>query len=247
MTMGQIKASTIRLSGVKYDTPVGKRLECGTDGTIKKAQLLDARASAGRAINKEFTTPEEAFRYIQSCDATYMFFAGTYSTDVEDGELDTDVDARVITANAVKDARRHFEPEDVPSFLTATKKHLAFREGAGLLHIDIDVKDASEVDTLWPTDGVTRLETAVEAVDALVQILPEAAGCPVMAYPSSSSMIVDEATNEIIRGPGGWRILLVVDDVRLATTILDVIHLRCWAMSKYRFAFLSKSGAFLRT
>ena len=245
MTMGHMNASMIRLSGVEYDKPVGKRLERGIDGALTKVPLLDARASAGRAINKGFATPEEAFSYIQRCDARCMFFAGTYSTDVGDGELDTGVDARVIPANAVEDAGKYFEHDDAPSFLTATKKHLAFREGAGLLHIDIDVKDASEIDTLWPADEVSRLKTAAEAVDALLEILPEAADCPIMAYPSSSSMIVDLATDEIVRGPGGWRILLVVNDARLATQILNVIHLRCWAMEKYRFAFLSKAGSFL--
>ena len=58
-------------------------------------------------------------------------------------------------------------------------------------------------------------------------------------------MILYEDTGDLARGPGGWRLLVVVDDARETPRLIKLIHARCWARGRFAYAFVSKGGAVL--
>jgi hypothetical protein len=236
MTASKLQ-SPIRVSGARYMNPVGKRLEHMTDGSLGKKPLLDERSNAAEAINAEFATVAEAFEHRKEADARTMFFTGTFAPGM--------TDARVVASKALPDASKHFDPENAPHFLTATKDFLAFREGPGLMPIDIDSKASGDLAAVYPDAEPFRFQTQDAVSDALAEILPEANGCPLMVKPSASCMIADAATGEVLKGPGGWRAYIPIDDAREIPRILDLIHQRCWARGKFRYAFLSAGGAVL--
>src|SRR5690606_7673314 len=125
-------------------------------------------------------------------------------------------------------ARRQFEPNDRQTIVSLTKDHLAFRGGPGVLSIDIDYKDPNDVAVIWP-GGPLLLKTANDVLAALYDVLPEARRSPVMVMPSSGSMIRCKSTGALVKGPGGWRVLIVVVDATHIPRLLQVIHPRCWA------------------
>jgi len=231
------KYTSIRMSGVEYRSPVGKRITF-VDGKIEKTPMLGPRAGVGKTINRTFATVGEAFDFRAGSDAKTMFFVGTWTDKIRDGE------AVLMPDKAVDGYRSHFEPGDAPVVVSATKEHLAFRSEPGFLPVDIDFKSADEVGALWP-ETPRRFEAPEEVRKALLDILPEAADAPLMVTASSSSMIVDSKTGKLVRGAGGWRALIAIDDASAIPRILETMHQRCWARGIHRYAFISKGGHFL--
>ena len=76
----------IRVSGLKFPEPVGKRLDRRADGSLEKTQLLAARAKGAAVINEAFATAAEAFDHRLKADCTTMFFAGTFDAGVTTGD-----------------------------------------------------------------------------------------------------------------------------------------------------------------
>ena len=133
---------TIRISGVKFDKPVGKGYYRRADGSIEKENLLAARAEGGSAITESFKTAAEAFSFRQNVDCMTMLFSGAF--------LDGKAGALALSQKGLEGVHGHLEPEDWGNVVGLTGDHLAHREGGGLLPIDIDFKRADEVAALDP-------------------------------------------------------------------------------------------------
>ncbi len=221
----------ILVSAVVYREPVGKKLSLSADCVgVEKETLLAARATEGRLENRTFATAAEVFQYRLSANPTKMFLSGTFDPAI--------TEARVVPEDQLRISGQPGRGDVV----AATKNYLSFRQRPGLISIDVDVKSAAEVEAIAPTEGVPAFQTAQEVVDALCRALPEAEGCPVLVMPSSSSMIKREEDGELLKGPGGWRILLPTLDASQTPRILKAIHTRCWARGVYCFAFVSRGG-----
>ncbi|MES2844232.1 MAG: virulence-associated E family protein [Pseudomonadota bacterium] len=234
MTCNERQINTaIRMSGVRYDGPVGKRIEKAFDGAgLKKTQLLDQRKEIGEILNLAFTTAGDLFKYRLNADACSMFFAGTFAPNA--------TEQLVIPQSQVAQLIA-FDPAWDGRICAATKGNLAFREGPACVLIDVDHPKHEEIFPVRPP----LLECADDVRAALLKLLPEAAGAPMLIYPSSSSMIADEH-GTMLSGPGGWRVILVVSDGREIPFILEALHLRAWARQFWAYAFVAKgNGAVL--
>ncbi|NKX44878.1 VapE domain-containing protein [Roseicyclus persicicus] len=224
----------IRVSAVKYRRPVGKKLELSENGGhVEKTPLLDMRNTAGELQNLSFGTAEDAFMHRLQAGPETMFLSGTFDPALEN--------ALVVPKGRVTSDDQSVDRITV----AATKEYLAFRSGPGLISIDVDTKSVDEVKAIFPEGGAQVFSTAQEALDGLYEVLPEARGCPVQVMPSSGSMIVKEPGGELIKGPGGWRILLATADATQTPRILETIHARCWSRGRHIFAFVSRGGQFL--
>jgi len=223
----------IRISGVEYQNPVGKRIELSQDSeSCEKWPLLSERANTGELLNLFFATAKEAFDFRLQASPSVMLVCGTFKPDVTD-------------ADVVPKYRLAEEDEGERKKVALTKEFLAFRPDPCLISIDIDVKCPNDVEGLFPETGQPVLETPEEALEALYDVLPEARGCPVCVLPSAGSMIIRENDGKLLRGPGGWRILLATSDGSQTPRILETIHMRCWAYEKHNFAFVSQGASIL--
>lgn len=230
----KFKEAPISLSAVQYERPVGKRIEKSPDdsGGIAKKLLLKERAMPGKALNLEFSTARELFDYRMKVDARTMFFAGTFSPNAG---------AEFILPKKTVENLIAEDPTMDGVLCAATKDSLAFREGASCLLIDIDHPKHKDVFPKVPP----LLTSADDVRAAVLRLLPEAKGAPMLIYPSSSSLIVD-AQGGGVTGPGGWRVVLVVSDGRGIPKILETVHLRAWAQKFWAYAFAAKgTGAVL--
>lgn len=224
-------AREIRTSLVRYDRPVGKRLEKTSDGTLKKSSLLDARGGPGEIVNKRFATAEEAFDFHLEVDSSHMFLTGTFADDCHA--------TKALPEYWRNRARQELEWDHAETFASLTGQYLAFREERGLVRIDIDTCKASAV---FP-EAPTEFATAEDVRAAMLDILPEAAETPMLVRLSSSSLIVDQESGELLSGAGGWRVLMPIADARETPRILQLIHDRCWAQKVGAFAYVDKGGA----
>jgi predicted P-loop ATPase len=221
----------IRVSAVTYRGSVGKRLDLSDDGEgVEKRQLMSARSTRGQLENLAFDTPLEAFEHRLSVGPETMFFSGTFDPNLSE--------ARVVPRENLAEPDAD---DDMPR-VAATKDFLEFREGPGLISIDVDDRSADQVPALHPCEVALRFETAEEVRDALLEVLPEARGCPVLVMPSSSSMIAREADGEVLKGPGGWRIVIPTSDAIQTPRILEAIQIRCWSQERHHYAFVSRGG-----
>ncbi|MGX0975619.1 hypothetical protein ACSSVY_001329 [Roseovarius sp. MBR-51] len=227
-------ADKIRINGVKYHAPVGKRLVLNKDGNgLEKSTLMGPRSGPGEVINRCFATAEEAFKYRLSATSETMFVTGTF--DPNCGATIVLPSARLIAATMGS------EQWPVDSFVALTKDYLAFRKERGLISIDID---PCKADTAYPNKP-SILETPDEVRAAVLALLPEAKAAPMLVLPSSSSLIENADTGQLLSGAGGWRVLLVTSDASLTPKVLETIHLRAWISMKGCYAYVSKSGAVL--
>ncbi|MBS9717557.1 VapE domain-containing protein [Pseudohalocynthiibacter aestuariivivens] len=224
----------IRVSAVTYSAPVGKKLSLAPDEeTVIKEPLLEMRATTGRLRNHEFATVEEAFKCRLDAEPSTMFFTGTFDPEIKH-------------ADVVPEARRLINAQpDMEPMISVTGEFLSFRDGPGLISIDIDVKSREEVSAIYPDEEMPVFKTADVVLDALYDVLPEARDCPVLVMPSSSSKIERVSNGALVKGPGGWRVVLATSDASQTPRILQAIHIRCWARGFHRFAFISKGGQFL--
>lgn len=229
----QTGQSPIRVSAVKYRGPVGKKLELSENGErIIKTPLLDMRSTAGQMLNLTFENAGEAFAYRLLAGPEIMFLSGTFDPGLES--------ALVVTKGRVGLADESNDRITV----AATKDYLAFRPGTGLISIDVDTKSPDEVEAIFPAVGAQVFVTAQDVLEGLYEVLPEVRGCPALVLPSSSSMILRDADGALVKGPGGWRILLATSEGSQTPRILETIHTRCWARERHNYAFISRGGQF---
>ena len=221
----------LRVSGVRYPSPVGKEIRLADDGeTLIKRQSLGPRGGAGEAINLCFATVGDFFEYRRQADAHTMLLSGTFPDGWEDKTVvpEAALNSRVIS-------------DDRDSYIAATGDNLEHRAHPSVVMIDIDRKGVGSVEKIWPPDPFA-FDTPDEVRDAVHEILPEARGCPLIVLPSSSSMIAKSSDGQLLAGPGGWRAYLPIMDARDTPGILQIIHHRCWARERFNFAFVSKAG-----
>ncbi|MCP4381454.1 MAG: hypothetical protein GY798_08575 [Hyphomicrobiales bacterium] len=224
----------IRISGIRYEEPVGKRIDLAKDNArLEKSPLLEARSTLGEAIDEEFFSLKEFFEYRRKLDAHCMLFSGTFPQ--EDGQK------FVVPKNVLDDPQNS---EWRHQLHAATKDFLEHRDQPSILMIDIDRKEPESVAQIWP-ESPTVFDTPEQVRDAIHEILPEAMGVPIIVLPSSSSMIARVSDGKLLTGPGGWRVYIPIADGREIPEVLKTIHARCWARNRYNFAFISKGGAFL--
>ncbi|HSF91893.1 MAG TPA: hypothetical protein VLA51_06775, partial [Paracoccaceae bacterium] len=223
----------IYLSGVMYRGPVGKKFFLSQEGqNLEKETLLGARAGAGKLQNLEFVTAAEYFQHRLNASSNMMYFAGTFELGLAD-------------AHVVPEGRLGYGIGSAGKpLVAATKDNLAFRTAPGVISIDIDAKSADEVAAIHPEGGSVIFETPQQVLDALFDVLPEAKGHPVLVMPSSSSLIERKSDGKVMKGPGGWRILLLTRDASQTPRILNTVHTRCWAHGINNFAFIDKGGSF---
>lgn len=226
----------IHMSGLRYAEPVGKSIERGPSGSLVKEPLLAARGTAGEIWSHRFATPREAFEFRLGGDAKMMGFAGTWGSSVSSESV-------AVSKAALDRAPLYFDPWSMPSLVAATRAYLTFASDPGLIIVDIDVKRAGDVAALAPIVGAP--ESIDEVRSLIVSVLPEASQCPMLIMASTSSMIEDEATGELLAGPGGYRVYIVTLDATHTPRILDTIHQRCWARGIFAYAFVSRGGVIL--
>lgn len=222
----------IRLSGARYDEPVGKSFHLDPEGTLVKING-QARSKPAESINLAFDDADEAFEFILAAGPETILFAGTFEKEL--------VEANVVTKKVREKARTAPERDDLPDLVAASKEHLDFRPGPAIMTIDIDAKRSDEAAAIWP-DAPTTFATCPEVDAAVLDLLPEAEGCPRMVVASSSALIVKEKTGELLRGPGGWHVHLPVADGRGIPRLQEIVHQRAWARGKHRSAFVDGGG-----
>lgn len=231
--------AAIRISGAQFGRPVGKRLDRNADGTgLSKTLLSDERSSAADVVNLSFETPSEAFDFLLNCLPETMLFSGTFPKD-----LTSD---RVVPKYILAQALCDFSPGEMPDLVTATKENLAHRQEPGVIVIDIDKpRPIDDGNAVWPPEGQPLLASADAVEEAMLSLLPELLGCPMLIMPSSGSMIIEANSGNMLAGPGGWHVYIVISDARQIPRILELIHLRAWAKGVHRHALVSAVGSVL--
>jgi hypothetical protein len=121
--------------------------------------------------------------------------------------------------------------DDLP-VIHRTRDHFRWPEGAGLLMLDYD--PAPDGNPL----GVDELHAA------LATACPALADAPAVWRPSASSCIHDRKTGVALRGIGGQRLYVSVQDAADISRAGDVLFKRLWLAGLGRYE-ISKSGALL--
>ena len=119
-----------------------------------------------------------------------------------------------------------------PDAIARTNECMAFREGGGVMMVDVD-----------PLPGSTPL-TLGQARDALFQAAPALCDAPYVWMPSSSSYIRNSTTGEEITGLRGQRFYFFVADARDITRAGRDLCDRLW-LHGYGSYVISKSGQLL--
>jgi hypothetical protein len=213
---------TLRVSGVRYARPVGKRL------TLKGGQLVKTMLTRGpdaTAINLEFGTFADYCVWRDTLDGHNMLVAGTFEPGLPDG-----------TPVAYKDT-----PAEFDGAVVASNDYLAFRAGGAVARIDFDVKRPDEVAALYPPERTIDSPEALHA--ALVAGAPYLVGVAMRISDSSGSMIYDMEGRQL-KGAGGLRAELPISDGTAIPALLEDLHQRSWAHG-YGWAFVSRGGALL--
>ena len=213
---------TLRVSGVRYAQPVGKRL------TLKDGQLVKTMLTRGpdaTAINLEFDTFADYCDWRDTLDGHSMLVAGTFEPGLPDG-----------TPVAYKDS-----PAEFDGAVVASNDYLEFRAGGSVARIDFDVKRPDEVVALYPPERTIDSPEALHA--ALVEVAPYLAGIAMRISDSSGAMIYDTHGQQL-KGPSGLRAELPISDGATIPAMLEDLHQRSWAHG-YGWAFVSRGGALL--
>lgn len=209
------------ISGVKYSKAVGKVFTLVGD-KLNKSQ--PSRPEFGRAIHRSFHSWRDYVSYRQAADYTTLFVTGLYDASVPDGAVVT------------------YKDSVLGAMVSASKDHLEFRPGVpSILRIDCDFKREDEVAALWPTH-IPRYTHPQQLIDVLLNVVPELRGVAMLAFDSSSSMIY--AGDQLLKGPGGLRVEVPVEDSGSIPDLLDIIHTRLW-IAGHGWAFVGKAGQFL--
>ena len=215
----------IRVSGLKFPEPVGKGLDRLADGSLEKTPLLAERAKArgdqrGVRDGRGGVRLQARGRRPRRCSSRAPSMPGHERRRSR----------RASDALPGRARRSSTRPTGIPS--SARPRTISpFGRARACCGSTSTARSRDEVAALWPEEPF-RLETIDDVRAAIDAMLPEAHGCPIMVAPSSGSMIVDAETGELVKGPGGWRVLIVVDDATQIPRILETIHLRCWARER---------------
>jgi len=134
--------------------------------------------------------------------------------------------ARVVT----KKALNRMTDNGGPPTIARTREHFKYSDGPGILMLDND-----------PGKGQAPL-TGDQFRKALYTVCPAIETAPHILTPSASSYIYKG--NECLKGPGGWRVLVVVKRAQYIERAGDVLFKSSW-LSDMGYIFISKSGAML--
>lgn len=134
--------------------------------------------------------------------------------------------ARIVAKDATPPAGN-----DLP-VINRTRDHFRWPEGAGLLMLDYDPAP----------DGNPLSVNELHA--ALATACPALADAPAVWRPSASSCIHDRKTGAALRGVGGQRLYVSVQDAADISRAGDVLFKRLWLAGLGRYE-ISKSGALL--
>jgi hypothetical protein len=222
MQSESVGGANILATAIKYRSVVGKRYQLDSEDNLIKLGTSD-RTDDALAIVNEFSTPREYFEWSESLGADTMQTAGSFLLS-KDGEA-------VRLSSKASD----FE-------LTATKSHLNFRPQAGVLLIDVDYKDRSEVEGLYP-ENPKRISTQSALRELLLEIAPGVMSKAAMRIcdSSSSNLYVD---GKQVTGVKGLHAEIIVSDASRIPSILKAMHHKLWAIG-YGWAFVSRGGTVL--
>ena len=209
--------SALIVSAVRYEAPVGKPYSY-KKGEIKKGKNFRSEKAVGET--HAFASFEEFTSWRKGLTSEVMLTSGTFE--------------------AVGEAPVVYKDKEGPGEVSASKKYLAHRERPGVIIGDIDFKDLDEVAGLY-LSGEQPYKTQEAALSALSKVLPEADGCALLMGWSTSSNIFKDKKQ--VKGTGGIRLYLPVDDASKVPAILDIIHKRSWLKGE-GWAFVDEAGQF---
>ena len=211
-------ATSLVVSAVRYEKPVGKPYGF-EDGKVTK--------------------PDKNFRSKKAVGETHAFNSFEDFTSWRK-DLSSEVMLTSGTFEAVGEVSVVYKDEEGLGEVSASKKFLAHREQPGVLIGDIDFKEPDEVAGLY-LGGDQPYKTKDAALDALSKVLPEADRCALFIGWSTSSNLFKDGKQ--VKGTGGIRLYLPVDDASKIPAILDTLHKRSWLRGE-GWAFVDDAGKF---
>jgi predicted P-loop ATPase len=209
--------SALIVSAVRYEAPVGKPYG------YKKGKVIPGKSfRSEKAVGetKAHPTFEKFATWRKALTTEYMLVSGTFET--------------------VGKVPIVYKGKEGPGEVSASTKYLAHREQPGILIGDIDFKDPREVAGLY-LGGDQPYKTQDAALDALSKVLPEADGCALLVGWSTSSNLFK--SKKQVKGTGGIRIYLPLNDASKIPELLGIMHKRSWCHGE-GWAFVDKAGNF---
>lgn len=114
-----------------------------------------------------------------------------------------------------------------------TKERMQWPDGPGVFYLDHDI----------PKNGKAPL-TRTELIAALETVCPALAECGLVHWQSSSSMIFNDGTGEMVRGEGGQRIYFIVENAVDIPAAGERLQTLLWAHG-YGHVEISAAGSLL--
>jgi hypothetical protein len=205
------------ISAVRYEAPVGKPYGY-KNGKVVHGKSYRSENAVGETMC--FKSFHEFVLWRMPLVTEYMLVSGSF--------------------DAIGEVTVVYKGKEDDGSVSASKKYLNHRKQAGILIIDIDFKDETEVAGLFPV-GVKPYASHEVALDDLSKVLPEADDCALLIGWSTSSNLFIE--NELVKGTGGIRIYIPVMDASKIPEILETIHKRCW-LHGLGWAFIDGGAGF---
>jgi putative DNA primase/helicase len=205
------------VSAVRYEAPVGKPYGYKNGKVVHGKSYRSEKAVGETMCFKSF---DEFVLWRMPLVTEYMLVSGSF--------------------DAIGEVTVVYKDKEGDGTVSASKKYLAHRKQAGILIIDIDFKDETEVAGLFPA-GVKPYASHEAALDDLSKVLPEADDCGLLIGWSTSSNLFIE--NELVKGTGGIRIYVPVTDASNIPELLETIHKRCW-LHGLGWAFIDGGAGF---
>ena len=206
------------VSAIKYEAPVGKRQDL-VDGKVVGSNSIRSAKGAGETIS--FSSFGDFTDWRKSLTSEYMLVSGTLE--------------KICKVPVV------YKGKEGAGEVSASKKYLDHRDCGGILIVDLDFKDPSEVVDLW-LGGDQPYKTHGAALSALFNVLPELSACALMIGWSTSSNLFDSSGNQV-KGTGGIRIYIPVTDASKIPFLLETIHKLSWLYGA-GWAFVGAGGVF---
>ena len=208
----------VTVSFVEYATPVGKSFSYD-DGSWVKAKL--DRHPVAKAITLAFPDFGAFAEYRKAAGPKLMQVSGTFET--------TDHGKPCRHAKSVGEGE-----------VAASKQFLAYRAQPGVVKLDSDVKDASEVRALFPEKPATwsTPESFLAAIEAAI---PELANHPALVMDSTSARIHHKGTMRK-QGDTGFHTDIPVENATEIPAILERLHYRLVAAG-LGWAFVDTGGS----
>ena len=211
------KPDLLIVSSVHYEAPVGKQYS-RKNGTVVGERLSRTGKAVGETL--AFQSFDDFISWRKPLTTETVLTSGTFGAVGEVPVVYKDVESL--------------------GEVSASKKHLAHRKQPGVLIGDIDFKDPDEVAGLF-LGGDQPYKTQEAALAALSKVLPEADGSALLIGWSTSSNLFKG--KEQVKGTGGIRFYLPVDDASKIPAILDITLKRSWLHGE-GWAFVDEAGKF---